>query len=136
MKARALIRRYYEAMARHRRRRFLVVLTVVFSLLFQQVALAAYSCVLDTAPPPLTAHCAEMAMTPDDEPDSALCQKHCAPDVSVLTPVPAQDVPALLLPSDFPFLRAVAAAPLGHCAEVPVARSDPPPRLRYCSLQI
>ena len=126
MKARALIRRYYEAMARHRRRRFLVVLTVVFSLLFQQVALAAYSCVLDTAPPP----------PPDDEPDSALCQKHCAPDVSVLTPVPAQDVPALLLPSDFPFLRAVAAAPLGHCAEVPVARSDPPPLVRYCSLQI
>ena len=70
-------------------------------------------------------------------PPPALCQKHCAPDQSVAADHVPPTVPALALP---PLLFApLFDQPISHLAlvaDVPIARSDPPPRLRYCSLLI
>ena len=118
------------------RHRLHVALVVVACLLFQQVAVAAYACERAPAPLPTQAmRCAEMNMAPAAAPASALCEKHCAPDLSVPTDLAALDVPALALPPAFSLVLHAPSAQV-HRAAVPVARSDPPPRLRYCSLLI
>ena len=120
------------------RHRFLVAASVVFCLLFQQVAVAAYSCKLEAGPAPtmpMSSHCAQMDMPAPATPP--LCAKHCSPDITVLSDTAAQNVPALALP---PLLFAPVqddpSAFAAFRADVPISRSDPPPRLRYCSLLI
>ena len=122
--------------ARHRLR---VALVVTLCLLFQQLALAAYACPMEQMPPEMAAmaeHCAEMGMQQAQD-NPALCAKHCAPDFSTPVDHAKLSVPALMLP---PVAFApVLITPVTHVAvqaEIPIARSNPPPRLRYCSLLI
>jgi hypothetical protein len=121
------------------RHRFRIALVVILCLLFQQAALAAYACPMEQMPPEMAAmaeHCAEMGMQPDQD-NPTLCAKHCAPDLTTVTDHAKLTVPALMLP---PLAFApVLATPVTHVAvqaEIPIARSDPPPRLRFCSLLI
>jgi hypothetical protein len=113
------------------------ILLVIFCLLFQQVALAAYLCPLERVGAPTSAmveHCAEMGMQQDPG-NPALCQKHCAPDVLVVADHASPTVPALALAP--PMHGLVLAQPISHVtvqAEVLFAPSGPPPRLRFCSL--
>jgi hypothetical protein len=120
-----------------RRHRTLLVALLIASLLFQQVAVAAFACARAPLPapamPPGMAHCAQMA-APVQAP--ALCEKHCTPDQTVLSATAALGVPALALPPVFALVLDAPAAQAARQVEVPIARSDPPPRLRYCSLLI
>jgi hypothetical protein len=121
-----------------RRRRLWLTVVVLASLLFQQVAVAAYACAKDETPPPPPPgmeHCTGMDMAPRDAQAPALCFKHCTPDVSVTSDATAPTVPALVLPNDFA-LRLERLPAAACAADVPIARSDPPPRLRFCSLLI
>lgn len=123
------------------RRRFRLVFVVIACLLFQQVALAAYACplVLVSAPaeaPAMTGHCAGTGMPPQADP-SPLCAKHCAPDMPAPADHAAPSVPALALPApSFEVVLATRAACAAPLAETAFARSDPPPRLRFCTLLI
>ncbi|MGO4551252.1 hypothetical protein AB4059_09120 [Lysobacter sp. 2RAF19] len=126
-------------MTRRARHRLRVALLAVFCLLFQQFALAAYLCPIEQMPAEMTAmpeHCAEMGM--DQARDNpALCEKHCNPEHSVSTDAVKLSVPPLALPA--PMLTPVVLQSTSHVAvqaDVPIARSDPPPRLRFCSLLI
>ena len=121
---------------RNRRR---IALATFGCLLFQQVAMAAYACTLTQMPaePVVMAEdCAGMGMEQArDAP--ALCAKHCSPDQTVLADHVAPSVPALALPPPVFYLALNGSAShLAQVADVPVDRSDPPPRLRYCSLLI
>ncbi len=126
-------------MTHHARQRLRITLLVLFCLLFQQVALAAYACPLDQMPPDpvvMADNCAEMGMEQATV-SPALCEKHCAPDLSVPADHAVLNVPALALPPAA--FDLVLIEPLSHvalAADEPVDRSDPPPRLRYCSLLI
>ena len=112
---------------------------VVFCLLFQQAALAAYLCPLEQVaaePSGMTGHCAEMSMKQAQD-NQALCQKHCAPDISVAADHASPTVPALALAP--PMHALVLMPPMSHVtvqAEVPIAPPHPPPRLQFCSLLI
>jgi hypothetical protein len=123
-----------------RRRRTLLVALVIASLLFQQVAMAAIACAkAEAQPPPMPPgmeHCAQMNMAPTQAESPALCEKHCAPDLSLLTDSTAPGVPALALPPAFALVLDVPASHVAQQGEVPISRSDPPLRLRYCSLLI
>jgi hypothetical protein len=122
-----------------RRRRMLLGALLIASLLFQQVAVAAYACAHPVAAPAMPAgmeHCARMDAAPAPVASSPLCEKHCTPDQSLLTDTAVPGVPTLALP---PAYSLVLVEPVSHVAqqvEVPIVRSDPPPRLRYCSLLI
>lgn len=126
-------------MNRHARQRFKIILVTVFCLLFQQAALAAYLCPVQRMPAETFAmaeHCAEMGMAQAQD-NPALCQKHCAPDVLLTIDSASPVVPALALAP--PMHALVLARPISNVsvqAEAPIARSDPPPRLRFCSLLI
>jgi hypothetical protein len=114
-------------------------LVAIFCLLFQQAALAAYLCPVEQVPAPgaaMAGHCAEMDMAQVPT-NPALCDKHCNPDHQLATDAASLSVPALALPAPV-FAPVLAQAGSGFvlCDEVPIARSDPPPRLRYCSLLI
>ena len=121
-----------------RRRRFRIAITVIVCLLFQQVAMSAYACTMTrmpAVPVAMTEDCAEMGM--DVEPESlALCAKHCAPDLSTVADHASLGVPPLALPPAFELVLAGPSSQLTINAEVTIDRSDPPPRLRYCSLLI
>ena len=127
-------------MTRYGRRRFCLSLTLIASLLFQQVAVAAFACAKQAAPPPAAQampHCTGMAMAPVQAQSPALCQKHCSPDQLVATDTVAAGVPALALPPvSFALVVDTAISQSIEVSEVPISRSDPPPRLRFCSLQI
>jgi len=119
------------------RHRIVVSLLVIASLLFQQVAVAAFAC--DAAPhhpsPAPVSHCEQdhQAGSPAKSP---LCEKHCAPDSTVLTDS-APGVQALALPPVlFSLVVHEPSTPLAQANDVSLIRSDPPPRLRYCSLLI
>jgi hypothetical protein len=119
------------------RHRIVVSLLVIASLLFQQVAVAAYAC--DAAPhhpsPAPVSHC-EQAHQAGFRDMSPLCEKHCAPDSTVLTDS-ALGIPALALPPVlFSLVVHEPSTPLVQSNDVSLIRSDPPPRLRYCSLLI
>lgn len=121
------------------RHRFRIVLVVILCLLFQQAALAAYACPLDSQPAqpvPMAEACAGMGMEQiRDVP--ALCQKHCVPDLSVAADHATPAVPAVALPPPlFEFVVAGSISRAMRLTEVRISRSDPPPRLRYCSLLI
>jgi hypothetical protein len=118
--------------SRHRVR---LALVVILCLMFQQMALAAYACPIERMPLDMANHCAEMGMQQAQD-NPALCAKHCAPDLTTAADHVQLSVPALMLPPGF---APVLVTPVTHVAvqaEVPIARSDPPPRLRYCSLLI
>jgi hypothetical protein len=123
-----------------RRRRPLLGALLIASLLFQQVAVAAFACGRSPVPPPAPMagmeHCAQMDMAPVQVPAPALCEEHCAPDRSVPSDTASPGVPALGLPPAFALVLAAPASHVAQQVEVPIARSDPPPRLRYCSLLI
>lgn len=126
--------------ARHRRRRIAIV--AILCLLFQQVALAAYACPLPRMPPPMatmaamTEHCAGMGMQQAED-NPALCDKHCAPDVSTPADPAKLSVPALALPPmAFAPMPATPSTRIAAQADIPIERSDPPLRLRFCSFLI
>ncbi len=112
-----------------------VALTVLLTLLLQQVAMAGYACPLVLAPVQqheMMAECDGMEM--EDAP--ALCEKHCNPDDSTAPDLKLLSVPALALPpARFALPQSLNPLPLAY-ASVPVCKSDPPPLLRFCSLQI
>ena len=125
-------------MNRRARQRFKIVLAMVLCLLFQQAALAAYLCPIEqmpAEPAAMAAHCAEMGMKQAQD-NPALCEKHCNPDHTLGADAAKLAVPPLALP-------AIVLAPIDVQMrrgmvdiETPIARSDPPPRLRFCSLLI
>ena len=123
-------------MTRRTRQRLRIALAVIFCLLLQQVAMAAYLCPLEQAPTQSAASpCASMGMS-HAKTDPALCQKHCAPDFTTAAGHFTPSVPALALP---PLQFALLAAPTTHAiveADAPLSGADPPPRLRFCSLLI
>jgi len=129
-------------MTRFARRRFCLSLALIASLLFQQVAVAAFACAKQAAPPPVVeamAHCTEMAMAPApaQAQSPALCEKHCTPDQLVPADTANASVPALGLPPvSFALVLDTSLSQPIAATEVSIARSDPPPRLRFCSLQI
>lgn len=126
-------------MTRRGHHRFRIALVVILCLLFQQLALAAYACPMEQMPPEMTAmaeHCAEMGMPPAKD-NPALCAKHCAPDMTTAADHAKLSVPALMLaPLAFAPVLATPATHVAVQADTPITRSDPPPRLRFCSLLI
>lgn len=121
------------------RRRLRIILVTIFCLLFQQAALATYLCPTEPMPDKtmaLTEHCAGMGMAQKQD-NPALCQKHCNPDHAFAPDTVKLSVPPLALP---PLVLAPACAqPISRVAlqaDVAISRSDPPPRLRFCSLLI
>lgn len=122
-----------------RRHRVRIALAVILCLLFQQVAMAAYACALDRMPPDpvvMTEICEQMGMEQVEQ-APAQCAKHCAPDLSVAADhAAAPGVPALALPTAAYELVLEQPTSHGVSTEVPVARSDPPARLRFCTLLI
>lgn len=130
---------YHPAMTRRTRHRLRIAFLVIVCLLFQQAALAAYLCPIEQMPAEVSAmseHCAEMGMAQKQD-NPALCEKHCNPDHSVAADAVKLSVPPLALPTQL--FTPVFVQPVSHVtvqADVPIARSDPPPRLRFCSLLI
>jgi hypothetical protein len=129
----------FAAMTRRARQRLRITIGVIFCLLFQQVALAAYACQMETMPPQtaaMGAHCAEMGMQQAQD-NPILCAKHCAPDRSTAADHAKLSVPALMLPPlAFAPVLFTSVARDTTTDRVALTRSDPPPRLRYCSLLI
>ena len=118
-------------------RRLIVALLVIGSLLFQQVAVAAFACdpAAQRGPTPVS-HCDQSHTSPPPT-RSPLCEKHCVPDSTVLTNTVAMGVPALALPPVvFTLVVHEPSASLDRGPTVALIRPDPPPRLRYCTLLI
>jgi hypothetical protein len=129
-----------------RRRRVLWTGVVLFCLLFQQLAMAAYACTLPTKPADIvmTGDCAAMGMTsgakssiPHQSPD-ARCAEHCAGSATSSPDVRLPSVPPLLLPLASPMLLGTVAHAPDQAAlpDVALLRPEPPPTLRFCSLLI
>lgn len=119
---------------------------VLFCLLFQQLAMAAYVCTLSTMPTPtvMTGDCAAMGMKPmakaslaHQSPDPR-CTEHCAGNATSSHDVRLPMVPPLSLPSASPdLLGTIVRAPEQVVLPNPaLLRPDPPPMLRFCSLLI
>lgn len=121
------------------RHRVRIAIAVVLCLLFQQVAMAAYACTLPSLPPDpveMADDCSQMGMEVVQE-APVLCAKHCAPDVAVAADHVVVSVPMLALPPvEYATVLATSVSHVALVASVPVDRSDPPARLRYCSLLI
>lgn len=124
-------------MRRPSRQRLGLVLLLIASLLFQQVAVAALACPgPQPAEPVLSAHCAAMGMAPAPKPNP-LCEQHCSPTQTVPTDATAGSVPALAMDAmAFTAPLQLATPALAHRLERELARPSPPPRLRYCRLLI
>ena len=124
-------------MNRSARQRLSIALLVIVCLLMQQAALAAYRCPIDTARVAMSTmagDCVEMNKSHVGN-DPALCAKHCHPEQTSTADAAKLSVPPLALPPILFSTMAVQSASRSW-AEVPVVRSDPPPRLQYCSLLI
>lgn len=130
-----------------RRRRVLWTGIVLFCLLFQQLAMAAYVCTLPTVPTNvvMTGDCAAMdvgskATTPSSHQLSAdpRCAEHCAGSAASVHDASLPTVPPLLLASVSPtLLGTIARAPDQVALPDPALhRPEPPPTLRFCSLLI
>jgi len=122
---------------RQRRNSFRIALAVLLALLLQQVAMAGYACPLTQLPAQqqaMMAECQEMEM--GDSP--VLCEKHCNPDNSTSPDLKVASVPPVALPPPrFEFSQSLIPLPSARDYEdVRVCQSDPPPLLRFCSLQI
>lgn len=121
------------------RRRLQTAILVIACLLFQQAALAAYFCPMEQMPAETTAmaeHCAEMGMVQQQD-NPVLCAQHCNPEQSVAADTVKLSIPALALPPLIPEpVQVQTIAPRIGQGDTLFARSDPPPRLRFCSLLI
>src|SRR5205085_11133039 len=118
---------------RLRARSRLAALILVASLLFQQVAVAAYACARESGVArQVHSHCAESAQTRA----SPLCEKHCVPDLPVAPDASVPGVPALPVTFDFALMLAQTSAAMPPREAMLPTGADPPPRLRFCSLLI
>ena len=126
-------------MSRRIRHRSTTVLLLVASLLYQQFAMAAHACSMSGLPTHaivMGGDCQSMTSDPAQVPD-VLCQKRCAPDPTSPTTQAIPAVPALGLPPvSFALTNSDGLAQAEFLADVAVARSHPPPRVRYCRLLI
>ncbi|GAB2551993.1 hypothetical protein [Rhodanobacter koreensis] len=129
------------------RRRVLWTGIVLFCLLFQQMAMAAYACTLPAAPANvvMTGDCAGMgkssttnAPTTHHVSADPRCAEHCAGNAVSAHDASLPTVPPLLLASVSPtLLGTIAQAP--HQVALPnmaLHRPEPPPTLRFCALLI
>jgi hypothetical protein len=129
-----------------RRQRALWVGVVLFCLLFQQLAMAAYVCTLPSIPAgmTMTGDCAAMhresmaKATPSHQGSDARCTEHCAGNATSSHDVRLPAVPPLLLPALSPvLLGTITHAPERAALPDPaLLRPEPPPTLRFCSLLI
>ena len=125
----------------NRRTRLRLVLLAVLSLLFQQVALAAYACSTVNMPVSnvgMTAHCDGMPMTHGQQ-NQALCPAHCAHQALTTQDVHAPTVPPLLMPALLPVPLVLATSPTTNSAREHAAAwrlSGIPPALRFRVLLI
>jgi hypothetical protein len=130
-----------------RRRRVLWTGIVLFCLLFQQLAMAAYVCTLATAPADIvmTGDCAGMdegsaaPVTANDASTDPRCAQHCGGHTLSAHDASPPTVPALVLDGALPTLLATAAHVSQHPVTLPntaLHRPDRPPTLRFCSLLI
>ncbi|NMW22963.1 hypothetical protein HFP05_00645 [Rhodanobacter denitrificans] len=130
-----------------RRHRVLWTGIVLFCLLFQQLAMAAYACTLPTAPTNIvmTGDCAATGKSSTTKMLAShhvsadpRCAEHCAGNVVSSHDASLPTVPPLLLASVSPtLLGAIAQAP--HQVALPnmaLHRPEPPPTLRFCTLLI
>ncbi len=123
---------------RRRANLFRMALTVLLALFLQQVAIAGYACPLDQMPPQQQQTMMEDCEGMEMENSAMLCEKHCNPDNSATPELRVGSVP----PSVLPPLRfdlqmsLIAGTSAQSYKDVPVCQSDPPPQLRFCSLQI
>jgi hypothetical protein len=129
-----------------RRRRALSIGLVMFCLLFQQLAMAAYVCTLPTQSVAMvmTGACAEMGMAapashaPSTHAADPRCTEHCADHTSAVPDARVPTLPPLLLPTDWPALTATLSDSPERVAlpDPSLLRPDPPPSLRFCTLLI
>ena len=133
----------YELMLfRRTRRRRWIALIALLGLLFQQLAMAAYICPLES--PGATG--TTVATTSDAPPchsgaptDKARCHQHChplpsSPDHASVPPVPAALVPATTWLRD-----AVHHGNSGYCetsSEILARATSPPLNIQHCTFQI
>lgn len=116
-----------------------IALLAIVCVLFQQAALAAYLCPVEQMPAnvqALSENCADMEMDRATD-NPVLCEQHCNPDRSTAADGVKLSVPPLALP--MPAFALVFAQPASLAtprAQGLAVGSDPPPRLRYCSLLI
>ncbi|MFZ0870530.1 MAG: hypothetical protein WAM90_07355 [Rhodanobacter sp.] len=130
-----------------RRRRVLWTGIVLFCLLFQQLAMAAYACTLPTAATNvvMTGDCAATGMsskakppTPHHQSTDPRCTEHCSGNTASAHDANLPTVPPLLLASASPTLLGTLAQASDQVAlpNTALHRPDPPPTLRFCSLLI
>jgi hypothetical protein len=130
-----------------RRRRVLWTGIVLFCLLFQQLAMAAYACTLPTVPTNvvMTGDCAAMGMSSKAKPPAShqvstdpRCAEHCAGNTVSAHDAHLPTVSPLLLASMSPTLLGTVAHAPDQVAlpNMALHRPDPPPTLRFCSLLI
>lgn len=121
-----------------RRHRRWIALIALFGLLFQQLAMAAYACPVDSND--VTG--AVAAMPPchaPDTPDKPRCHQHCHPLAQTSDHASAPTVPPALLPPTT-WLRAPAMATARTAESIACsidARSTAPPlTIQHCTFQI
>ncbi|WP_266157612.1 hypothetical protein [Dyella silvatica] len=131
-----------------RRQRILWIATVLFCLLFQQLAMASYICPLPAAPAntALTGDCAAMAAASKAPSASkqihssldARCAEHCSNNTTSTPDARVPMVPPLLLPPVPPTLLGTIAHAPEHVTLPDLALRPPdlPPTLRFCTLLI
>ena len=120
---------------------------MLFCLMFQQLAMAAYACTLPTAPTNvvMTGDCAAMGMSSKAKSPTShhmstdpRCAEHCAGNTVLSHNANLPTVPPLLLASVSPTLLGTIAQAPDQVAlpNMALHRPDPPPTLRFCSLLI
>jgi hypothetical protein len=125
----------------NRRTRLRFVLLAVLSLLFQQVALAAYACSTIDMPVSnvgMTMHCDGMPMTHGQQ-NPAMCPAHCAHQAVATQDAHAPTVPPLVMPALLPAPIVLATSPATYAARGHTAAwrlSGIPPALRFRVLLI
>lgn len=126
------------AMGRTKRQRWITALVLIACLLFQQLAMAAYACTMTQMPsdPVAMAQDCETMAAEQVEQSTALCHKHCTPDPTSASSQSVLTVPALALPPVAYGLTLFQGSRVAFAPDALFARSDPPPRVRYCRLLI
>ena len=110
-------------------------MVLVASLLFQQVAVAAFVCP-GPAPAPMMADCAAMQAMPQSPAPAPLCEKHCSPDQTLPSDAAISQVLApAIAPMAYALVVAVHTAPSAPGTPHAILRWAPP-RTRYCRLLI
>ncbi|TAH45861.1 MAG: hypothetical protein EYC71_05550 [Gammaproteobacteria bacterium] len=115
--------------------RQIFAIVAVFCLLFQQVAVAMAPCMPDDMQAQAQAPGHDCAGMPLAKASPTLCKAHCTPEPLVTPENKWPPILAMLAPIHSPDFKRVPE-PLLPASLPAVQRSDPPLRLRYCSLQI